>query len=181
MDTYTITQIEEMTGVTRRNIHFYVKEHLLPPPTGLRSSAKYSEEHILRLGMIRVLKGSELRLEGIREALEKMDVSSMRRMLANAEGSTKEWNVQAVENLVGGTPTKPKNISFLRMGKHDGEQSTNLLSALPGKTVNRNDTWRRIVVAEGIELNMNADLPESTKQLVQEYADKLRAVLEGKE
>lgn len=181
MDTYTITQLEEMTGVPRRNIHFYVKEHLLPPPVGLRSSARYNEEHLLRLGVIRVLQGSHLRLEGIREALEKMDVPAMRRMLASAEGSRKEWDGQAVENLVGGMSTKSRNISFLRMGSHDGEQSTNILSALPGKIVSSGDTWRRIVVAEGIEVNMNTDLPESTKKLVQEYADKLCAVLEGKE
>lgn len=181
MDTYTITQIEEMTGVPRRNIHFYVKESLLPPPVGLRNSARYNEEHLLRLGVIRVLQGSHLRLEGIREALNKMDVPAMRRMLSSAEGSTKEWNIQAVENLVGTTYAKSRNISFLRMGTHKGEEASNLLSALPGKTTTSGDTWRRIVIAEGIEINMNANLPESTKVLVQEYTDKLRAVLEGKE
>jgi DNA-binding transcriptional MerR regulator len=181
MDTYTITQIEEMTGVLRRNIHFYVKERLLSPPLGLRSSARYNEEHLLRLGVIRVLQGSHLRLEGIREALEKMDLPSMRRMLSSAEGSRKEWDAQAVDNLVGITHAKPRNVSFLRMGTHDGEHANNLLSTLPGKTASSGDTWRRIVVAEGIELNMNADLPESTKALVQEYAEKLRTVLEGKE
>lgn len=181
MDTYTITQIEEMTGVPRRNIHFYVKERLLSPPLGLRSTARYNEEHLLRLGVIRVLQGSHLRLEGIREALEKMDVPAMRRLLSSAEGSIKEWDGKAVDNLVGATHTKPRNVSFLRMGTHDEEQTSNLLSTLPGKTASSSDTWRRIVVAEGIELNMNADLPESTKVLVQEYAEKLRRVLEGKE
>jgi len=181
MDTYTITQIEEMTGVPRRNIHFYVKERLLSPPDGLRSSARYNEEHLLQLGVIRVLQGSHLRLEGIRDALKKMDMPAMRRLLSSAEGSTKEWNVHAVEKLIGATPAKPRNISFLRMGTHDGEQLTNLLSALPGRSASTDDTWRRIVIAEGIEVNMNAGLPESTKALVQEYAEKLRAVLEGKE
>lgn len=181
MDNYTITQIEEMTGVPRRNIHFYVKERLLSPPLGLRSTARYNEEHLLRLGVIRVLQGSHLRLDGIREALEKMDVPAMRRLLSSAEGSTKEWNGHAVDNLVGITPPKPRNISFLRMGKHNSEQAVNLLSALPGKTVSSGDTWRRIVVTEGIELNMNDGLSESTKVLVKEYAEKLRAALEGKE
>jgi DNA-binding transcriptional MerR regulator len=177
MDTYTITQIEDKTGVPRRTIHFYVKEQLLQPPAGRGGAAKYNEEHLLRLGVIRVLQGSHLRLEGIREALEKMDVPGMRRLLSSAEGSRKEWDGQAVDNLVGTTHVKPRNISFLRMGTHGGEQASNLLSELPGKTASSGDTWRRIVVAEGIELNMNADLPESTKVLVQEYADKLRAVL----
>jgi DNA-binding transcriptional MerR regulator len=58
-------------GVVRRTIHYYVKEGLLPPPTGRGPSARYTEDHLLKLRYIQLMKEStHLRLEGIREALE---------------------------------------------------------------------------------------------------------------
>lgn len=68
---YTITELEEKSGVVRRTIHYYVKEGLLPPPKGRGPSARYTEDHLLKLRYIQLMKEStHLRLEGIREAVE---------------------------------------------------------------------------------------------------------------
>ena len=46
---YSITELEKHTGLTRRTIHYYTKEKLIPPPDGTGGGAKYGEEHLLRL------------------------------------------------------------------------------------------------------------------------------------
>ncbi len=180
MGTYTITELEEKTGLLRRTIHFYVKDRMIPPPTGKGGAAKYGEEHLLRLQVIRILRGKNLLLDGIREFLSKMDLNDMRQFLAGAEGSRKEWDTAAVGRLIGLEEIQARNISFATLGEVD-EQPVNLLATLPTQKTSTIDTWQRIMVAEGVEINLSTALPESTRKAVLELADMLRARLEGKE
>lgn len=181
MDTYTITGLEEKTGLLRRTIHFYVKERMISPPTGKGGAAKYGEEHLLRLQVIRILREKNLLLDGIREFLSKMDLNDMRQFLSGAEGSRKEWDMAAIGRLIGREEIQARNISFATLGEDDDEQSVNLLATLPTQKTSTIDTWQRIIVAEGVELNLSTALPESTRKVVLELANLLRAKLEGKE
>ncbi len=77
---YTISELAGITGVSRRTIHYYVKERLLPPPTGRGQGAHYGEEHRLKLVLIGLLKGSTpFRLEGIREFIAPMSLKELRK------------------------------------------------------------------------------------------------------
>src|SRR5919109_4051628 len=67
MAEYTITELSELSGVNRRNIHFYVQQSLLPPPEGAGLGARYTDEHLLRLRAIPALRSRGLRLDEIRE------------------------------------------------------------------------------------------------------------------
>ncbi len=76
---YSITELERLTGVPRRTIHYYVKEGMIPPPEGLGRNARYSEEHRLRLALIQEMKAStHLRLAGIREVIDTMNEHQLR-------------------------------------------------------------------------------------------------------
>ena len=66
----TITELEEKSGVARRTIHFYVREGLLPAPEKPGGGARYDEEHLLRLLIIRDLQVEHYRLSAIRERLD---------------------------------------------------------------------------------------------------------------
>ena len=66
---YSIADLESLTGITRRNIRFYVEQGLIPPPEGAGLGAKYDEEHLVRLRAIPVLRNRGLRLDDIRERL----------------------------------------------------------------------------------------------------------------
>jgi DNA-binding transcriptional MerR regulator len=81
MADYTITELTELSGVSRRNIHFYVQQALLPPPEGAGLGARYTDEHLLRLRAIPVLRNRGLRLDEIREQLAGMDLSAVGALL----------------------------------------------------------------------------------------------------
>ena len=82
MQQLTIQEVESQTGLPRRTIHFYIKEGLIPPPKGSRRNAVYGSEHVLRLWLIQALKDkTHLRLEGIREILERMSIEETRETL----------------------------------------------------------------------------------------------------
>jgi DNA-binding transcriptional MerR regulator len=82
MAEYTITELSALSGVNRRNIHFYIQQGLLPPADGAGLGARYTDEHLLRLRAIPVLRDRGLRLDAIRDQLAGLDASAVQALLA---------------------------------------------------------------------------------------------------
>jgi DNA-binding transcriptional MerR regulator len=82
MAEYTITELSALSGVNRRNIHFYIQQGLLPPADGAGLGARYTDEHLLRLRAIPVLRDRGLRLDAIREQLAGLDMAAVQALLA---------------------------------------------------------------------------------------------------
>lgn len=83
----TIQDLERETGITRRTIHYWAHEGLLPSPRGAGPSATYGEEHLVRLQLIPLLKRAGLRLDRICRALDGLRVKEMHRLLEAAPRS----------------------------------------------------------------------------------------------
>jgi Ca-activated chloride channel family protein len=81
MAEYTITELSALSGVNRRNIHFYIQQGLLPPADGAGLGARYTDEHLLRLRAIPVLRDRGLRLDTIREQLAGLDAAAVQALL----------------------------------------------------------------------------------------------------
>jgi len=84
---YTIGELVSLSGVNRRNVHFYVQQGLLPPPQGAGLGARYSDDHLLCLRAIPVLRNRGLRLDEIRERLAGSDARSIEALVAEAPRS----------------------------------------------------------------------------------------------
>jgi len=82
---YSISELEEVSGIPRRTIHYYIARDLLPPADGSGLGARYREVHVLRLKVIEVLKKLGLKLEGIRELLDSMSLEALRETFTEAE------------------------------------------------------------------------------------------------
>ena len=54
-DIYTIQQLEEHSGVSRRTIRFYITREILPPPEGSKRGSYYTKKHLDTLVKIREL------------------------------------------------------------------------------------------------------------------------------
>ena len=89
---YDIQELVKETGVPRRNIHFYVQQGLLPPPQGAGLAAFYTEDHLLRLQLIPVMRNQGLRLDEIRERFKGMNVEEMRQTLDTARKAQEAAN-----------------------------------------------------------------------------------------
>jgi DNA-binding transcriptional MerR regulator len=86
-ETLTIAQLAERAGVTRRTIHYYVAQGLLPPPAGGGREWLYSTEHLTRLRAIRQFKEAFLPLAEIRRRLTRLSPTEITR-LADAPSTT---------------------------------------------------------------------------------------------
>jgi DNA-binding transcriptional MerR regulator len=67
---YTIQELSELSGLPRRTIHFYVQQEIIPPPEGAGLGAYYTDNHLLRLRLVPVLRQQGLRLDDIREKFQ---------------------------------------------------------------------------------------------------------------
>jgi DNA-binding transcriptional MerR regulator len=66
---YTIAELAELGGVSRRTVRYYVQEGLIPPPKGLGRGAHYTKEHLDALLRVKSMQERGLLLEEIRVAL----------------------------------------------------------------------------------------------------------------
>ncbi|NQW18319.1 MAG: MerR family transcriptional regulator [Chloroflexi bacterium] len=69
-DEYSIDQLANLTGFTRRNIRSYVQQGLIDPPDSVGRKARYGRKHLVVLQAIRTLReGHNLALADIRARL----------------------------------------------------------------------------------------------------------------
>jgi len=66
-DQYTIDELLQMTGVTRRTVRFYVQRGLIPPPAARGRGRHYGKEHLAGILRIQKLKRAGKRLDDIKE------------------------------------------------------------------------------------------------------------------
>ncbi len=83
--TYDIQQLIRESGTARRTVYFYVQQGILPPPEGAGLAAHYTEEHLLRLQLIPIMRRQGLRLEDIRQQFEQMNLEEMSHALSDAQ------------------------------------------------------------------------------------------------
>jgi len=67
---YTIEELSELTGFTRRTIRYYVQEGLLEPPAGRGRGGFYYDSHLNKLLQIKSLQENGLSLAAITALLK---------------------------------------------------------------------------------------------------------------
>ncbi|MCA9832698.1 MAG: MerR family transcriptional regulator [Thermomicrobiales bacterium] len=80
-DRYTLSELEEMTGINGRTIRYYITEGLLMPAYGRGPSATYDHDHLLRLQAIGRLKEQRKPLRDIRAELEQLTTDDLAMMI----------------------------------------------------------------------------------------------------
>jgi DNA-binding transcriptional MerR regulator len=171
---YTVSDLESLTGINRRTIHFYVKEGVIPAPSGAGGGARYGEEHLLRLQLTRDLQKSHLKLSGIREAMDRLSLEQMRTMAKKAGTPSKPWDMHALEGWVEsrvhrGIAGPAWNRSMLDLVSGSAAPQAPARPAQPPAPAT-GETWERIRVAEGFEVLLRSDLAESYRRLVGKLA-----------
>ena len=196
---YSITELEKHTGLTRRTIHYYTKEKLIPPPDGIGGGAKYGEEHLLRLQLIKEMQKSHLKLSGIREALDAMNISEMNQLYEKAQrGKIGSWDLDSIENWLvdsseveatdknsmnyppGQNISEESNYSFLNPGNRPSKKkktrNVSYLKDLKRTTV-PDASWERFSVLDGVEINVRSDIMQKYGAIVKNWIEYLKKLI----
>ena len=67
--TYSVGELAELGGVSRRTVRYYVQEGLLPAPTGVGRGRHYRREHLDQLLRLKAMQERGLTLEEIRQSM----------------------------------------------------------------------------------------------------------------
>jgi len=78
----SIGDLAQLAGVTRRTIRYYLQRGLLAPPAGAGKNRVYSEDHLLKLRLIRRLQEAHYPLEEIRLKLADLSREEIKEILA---------------------------------------------------------------------------------------------------
>lgn len=66
---YSIGELADLAGISRRSVRFYVQRGLLPPPLGAGRGHYYTHEHLESLHRIKMLQDAGLSLDEIDQRL----------------------------------------------------------------------------------------------------------------
>ncbi len=149
---WKLTELAEAVGVSPRTVRYYVQRGLLPAPPFKGPDTVYGEEHLLRLKAIRALQARFLPLDAIQVELARLDPEEMR-ALAEAEPSTEP----PAPVPVLGVPSPEKAKAAAPVPPSDGVTS-----------------WRRWVLAPGLELHLGDSADAKTRALV----ERVRALIQ---
>jgi DNA-binding transcriptional MerR regulator len=182
---FTIDDLAASVGIPIRTIRFYVSQGLLPGPGARGKLATYSDEHLLRLRLIRRLVDQRVPLAEIRERLESLTSAEIRDVLADEEQRS------ATRERAGEQSPKDYVAALLDQAraKHHQPvvpppQRTALLSPAspprPGAQQRRgqreSDVWRRLELAPGVELHVRADAELRDAELIDRVIDVVRTL-----
>ena len=92
-----IAELARLAGVTVRTVRYYVAEGLLAPPGGAGPRRVYTDEHLLRLRAIRLLKSEYLPLPEIRRRLAGQSPAELHALASAADAPA---CVEAIARLV---------------------------------------------------------------------------------
>ena len=107
---YTIGELVSLSGVNRRNVHFYVQQGLLRPPRGAGLGARYTDDHLLCLRAIPILRNRGLRLDEIRERLAGADARSIEALIVEAPRSASQAHAPRCGTMPSSTKPKAQHL-----------------------------------------------------------------------
>src|SRR5262249_15581275 len=163
----TIDALAERVDVPVRTIRFYISQGLLPGPGARGKSATYSEEHVIRLRLIRRLADQRVPLTKIADLVGDLPLDEARTLLSREEQEAAEY---------GGSPKD--YVAALLRDAQAAKSSPVPLHKAPGSVVSEpqrpaaassdvalpelapsasTHTWQRWTLAPGIELHVRSD------------------------
>jgi DNA-binding transcriptional MerR regulator len=171
----TIEDLERHSGLSVRTLHYYMQEGLLTGPNKRGKYASYGQEHLDRLDLILILKEMHLPLKEIRALLDSLTPAEIQHyrddqedLLAklksakpdedtspsDAEMSSALEYIKGLEEAHGMIREIRNSQTYYSNEEQDAGQPLFLNNRVTPITPHpQEERWRRVVLADGIELH----------------------------
>ena len=164
----TIEELANQSGLPLRTLRFYIQEGILQGPDTRGKFARYSQQHLDRIELIRRLKDLRTPIQEIKHMLENISEEELHQLLKYQDLVASQFSNLQVNQF------KERRISeagksaldyiqniFPDIAK-DASADNRMTPRSPlaqiaegrGMKRSRQETWRRIVIADGIEINI---------------------------
>jgi DNA-binding transcriptional MerR regulator len=177
---FDITELSDRADVTPRTVHFYVQQGLLPPAGSPGPGARYSEGHVARIKLIRLLQKQHLplaeiarRTKGLTDEQIAALIVETKQRRAEERGSALDYvrSVLAEARTKGHAAQTPAPQATLRrpaMMQIDGGS--------PPAMAERSQ-WERYTLADGMELHVRRPLSRVEQRQLDKLMAAARAIL----
>jgi DNA-binding transcriptional MerR regulator len=152
-----IKELCDRARVTPRTVHFYIQQGLLPPSGTTGPGARYTQEHVDRLRLIRLLQNEHLPLAEINRRLRGLGSDQVRALVEERRQVRESAHGSALDYIRGVLKQPPDRMATTRLPA----SSRSARSAFPepqAETMLGRSQWERIDLSEGIELNVRRPL-----------------------
>jgi DNA-binding transcriptional MerR regulator len=187
---FSIETLAEQTGISVRTIRFYIAEGLLSGPGARGKGASYTDEHLLRLRLIRQLSEQRVPLTEMRHLLTHLSREEVQGLLAEEEQRALERANAAqslspkeyIETLLEGAQEARQRRAALLSNTPPAAPALPLPSHYPPRWpaspgMPSSEVWERWELAPGVELHVRADLRDRYRHMIKrlfESADEER-------
>jgi DNA-binding transcriptional MerR regulator len=191
-----ISELADLTGVSTRTIRYYIEEGLLPQPEIRGKYAVFNDDYLIRLKLIKYLKDAYLPLKEIRKRLDTLMVPEMRDLLTRFEQDPSralaELDVFPADKTNPASAPQPAKESaqdyisqvMQRNSPRLREEhiSFNAPSAPVAVKYNYSqESWQRVELAPGIELNIRQPQPGARRSQISELIEFARKLFTGRQ
>ena len=175
--TFTIEELAAETDTSIRTVRYYIAENLLPGPGARGKSAVYTEDHLQRLRLIRLLTERRTPLADIRDLMARVSDEEIRALLAEEESFTQTRAERAdsprayISALLDQAravrePMKPYTTSAPKPMKPSARR-VEPQEPTSGPRPDQTSEWRRIQIAPGVELHIEERLESQNRALIE--------------
>lgn len=184
---YSLTELADLAGVTPRTVRYYVASGLLPGVGQTGPGAKYGDDHLGRLRLIRRLQRDHLPLADIRRRLAGLDDDAVRG-LAEVDDSPPPADsaLDYIRTVLASPRATTGGPAFFALsGPASAPTPTPTIAESVGEyhsstadPVERSQ-WERVVLAPDVELHIRRPLSRTQNKRVDRLVTIARELLEG--
>ncbi len=176
---YTLQELADLAGVSVRTIRYYIGEGLLPGPEGAGPQSHYTTSHMQRLRAIGLLKDRFLPLREIRRQITGLDDSEIDQLIDDLGGqiasepdaimSAPAPGYEAALDYIDAALTqRPSRTRPLREERRRFRTEPEA----------EDERWRRIVVADGVEILVREEIYRRRKDRIDWLTDWAKKVVD---
>ena len=186
---YSLSELASFAGVTPRTVRYYISQGLLPAPEGAGPRARYGDDHLALLRLIKKMQALHLPLAEIRAQLTtprpepaadqfdlRVSAASMPLAPEPGTGGAGESAVDYVRGLLGGQAPVMRSemlVADLARAQLDEADET-----LPPTGESVRSQWDRVRLAPDIELHVRRPLSRPLNKKVEHLIRLARQLLE---
>lgn len=174
---YAITELASLAGVTPRTIRYYVSVGLVPAPSQVGRVARYTDDHLGRVRLIRRLQEQHLPLAEIRSRLADLSPQEVAAALSTADPQPVGSALDYIRSLAAGARPLGPDAFVAPMAR---PTQTPVPTPAPGPTLGKAPAamWERIPLAPDVELHVRRPLGRTTHRRVERLLTIAREILE---
>jgi DNA-binding transcriptional MerR regulator len=177
---YTTAELADLANVTPRTVRYYVANGLLPSSGRPGPGAKFGNDHLARILLIRRLQRDHLPLAEIRRRLESLGEDSLMHVKGDArEGpdTALEYVRSALSEMHGSTSAEPRSHDRSETVDPSAPKALKAAGSTPSHPLDRS-RWERVPLTPDVELHLRRPLGRHQQKQVERLIAIGRELLE---